>query len=598
VFAHLNRLSYGLIICDNKKLKSLLIFGFLNPLRNVLFRSSNIPTHPSKLWSKALARPVVIENMKKYLRLIVSLVVAGYLQPVLSAQDLLPPETTIEQAVDHYIQAEQATGNITPAPQADDYILLRRTMLDLIGRIPTVAEVEAYVADEDPEKRVKLVDRLMQQPEFVEQLAYDLNNVLAPAGKTDLELYLADALNNSKGWGNIFADMIYGNYEEEMPKQAMQFVNLRINDIDNLTNATSALFFGVNISCAKCHDHPLVSEWTQAHFYGMKSFFNRSFSNGDFVAERAYGEIKYANTNGEQLDAKLMFLSGSVIEEPEPVLLDDEAKKKEKAELEKLKKDKKPAPAPEFSRRAQLIEIALRENDRDYFSKNLVNRMWNRIYGHGLVMPLDQMHPENPPSHPDLLDWLARDTYTNDYNIPRLIRGLILSKTYSQNSVYGGEKRPAKFWFAMANVKPMSPRQYAAALALASRNPAHFDDPNEAVSRIRNEVKAHRGWERKFVVPGERFQVSVDEALLFSNADEFKDKIKVANDRLGGELAAIESDEALVQRAIKTVYSRPATAEELEAISAYVAARSDRREEAISQIVWALLTSSELRFNH
>ena len=587
-----------MIICDNKKLKSLLIFGFLNPLRNVLFRSSNIPTHPSKLWSKALARPVVIENMKKYLRLIVSLVVAGYLQPVLSAQDLLPPEATIEQAVDHYIQAEQATGNITPAPQADDYILLRRTMLDLIGRIPTVAEVEAYVADEDPEKRVKLVDRLMQQPEFVEQLAYDLNNVLAPAGKTDLELYLADALNNSKGWGNIFADMIYGNYEEEMPKQAMQFVNLRINDIDNLTNATSALFFGVNISCAKCHDHPLVSEWTQAHFYGMKSFFNRSFSNGDFVAERAYGEIKYANTNGEQLDAKLMFLSGSVIEEPEPVLLDDEAKKKEKAELEKLKKDKKPTPAPEFSRRAQLIEIALRENDRDYFSKNLVNRMWNRMYGHGLVMPLDQMHPENPPSHPDLLDWLARDTYTNDYNIPRLIRGLILSKTYSQNSVYGGEKRPAKFWFAMANVKPMSPRQYAAALALASRNPAHFDDPNEAVSRIRNEVKAHRGWERKFVVPGERFQVSVDEALLFSNADEFKDKIKVANDRLGGELAAIESDEALVQRAIKTVYSRPATAEELEAISAYVAARSDRREEAISQIVWALLTSSELRFNH
>jgi hypothetical protein len=598
VFAHLNRLSDGLIICDNKRVKSLLIFGFLNPLRNVIFRSSNIPTHPSKLWSKALARPVVIENMKKYLRLIVSLVVAGYLQPVLSAQDLLPPETTIEQAVDHYIQAEQATGNITPAPQADDYILLRRTMLDLIGRIPTVAEVEAYVADEDPEKRVKLVDRLMQQPEFVEQLAYDLNNVLAPAGKTDLELYLADALNNSKGWGNIFADMIYGNYEEEMPKQAMQFVNLRINDIDNLTNATSALFFGVNISCAKCHDHPLVSEWTQAHFYGMKSFFNRSFSNGDFVAERAYGEIKYANTNGEQLDAKLMFLSGSVIEEPEPVLLDDEAKKKEKAELEKLKKDKKPAPAPEFSRRAQLIEIALRENDRDYFSKNLVNRMWNRMYGHGLVMPLDQMHPENPPSHPDLLDWLARDTYTNDYNIQRLIRGLILSKTYSQNSVYGGEKRPAKFWFAMANVKPMSPRQYAAALALASRNPAHFDDPNEAVSRIRNEVKAHRGWERKFVVPGERFQVSVDEALLFSNADEFKDKIKVTNDRLGGELAAIESDEALVQRAIKTVYSRPATAEELEAISAYVAARSDRREEAISQIVWALLTSSELRFNH
>ncbi|MBA63839.1 MAG: hypothetical protein CMJ76_15910 [Planctomycetaceae bacterium] len=536
--------------------------------------------------------------MNKFVLLVVSLSTIGLLQAALQAQDLLPSETTIEEAVDHYIQAEQATGNIQPASQVDDYILLRRTMLDLIGRIPTVAEVEAYVTSKDPQKRVKLVDRLIQQPEFIEQLAYDLNNILAPAGKTDLELYLADALDKGKGWDHIFTDMIYGNYEEEMPKQAMQFVNLRINDLDNLSNATSALFFGVNISCAKCHDHPLVSEWTQAHFYGMKSFFNRSFSNGDFVAERAYGEIKYATTSGEQLDAQLMFLTGSVIEEPEPVILDDEAKKKEKADFEQLKKDKKPVPAPEFSRRAQLIQIALRENDRDYFAKNLANRMWNRIYGYGLVMPLDQMHPENPPSHPDLLDWLARDTYANGYDIQRLVRGLVLSKTYSQSSVYQGAMRPAEFWFATANVKPMSPRQYAAALALASRNPAHFDDPNEAASRIQNEVKAHRGWERKFVVPGERFQVSVDEALLFSNANEFKDKTKVANDRLGGELAAIESNEEMVQRAIKAVYSRPATAEELEAISAYVEARGDRREEAISQIVWALLTSSELRFNH
>ena len=517
---------------------------------------------------------------------------------LIHAQELLPPDTTLQDAVDHYIESEQATGNIKSAEQVDDYALIRRTMLDLVGRIPTIAEVQAYVADEDPEKRVKLVDRLMAQPEFTEQLAYDLNNILAPAGKADLEAYLADALAANKGWDTMFADMIYGNYDEEMPKQAMQFVNLRINDIDNLTNATSALFFGVNISCAKCHDHPLVSEWTQAHFYGMKSFFNRSFSNGDFVAERAYGEIKYATTSGEQLDARLMFLTGSVIEEPEPVVLDDEAKKKEKADFEQLKKDKKPAPAPEFSRRAQLIEIALRENDREYFSKNIVNRMWHRIFGFGLVMPLDQMHPENPPSHPDLIDWLARDTYTNGYNIPRLIRGMVLSNTYSQSSLYDGEKRPAKFWFASASVKPLSPRQYAAALAIAARNPSHWEDENEAESRIRNEVNAHRGWANKFAVPNEEFQVSIDEALLFSNDNAFKDKIRVANDRLAGELAKLETNEVLVQRAIQAVYSRLATAEEIEAISAYLAARSDRREDAISQIVWALMTSSELRFNH
>ena len=88
------------------------------------------------------------------------------------------------------------------------------------------------------------------------------------------------------------------------------------------------------------------------------------------------------------------------------------------------------------------------------------------------------------------------------------------------------------------------------------------------------------------------------EDLLFSNDNAFKDKIRVANDRLAGELAKLETNEALVQRAIQAVYSRLATAEEIEAISAYLEARSDRREDAISQIVWALMTSSELRFNH
>lgn len=513
-------------------------------------------------------------------------------------QETLSPGTPVQEAIDHYIRAEQGTGKIRPAEQVDDYVLLRRTMLDLVGRIPTIAEVQTYVADKDPQKRVKLVDRLMQQEEFYQQLAYDLNNILVPDGKTDLETYLVDSVTQGKGWDTMFANMIYGNYQEAMPKQAMQFVNLRIKDLDNLTNATSALFFGVNISCAKCHDHPLVPEWTQAHFYGMKSFFNRSFSNGDFVAERAYGEIKYTTTSGEKKDAQLMFLSGSVVQEPDSVVLNDEAKKKEKAEFEKLKKEKKPAPAPKFSRRAQLVEIALRQNERDYFARNLVNRMWHRVYGHGLVMPLDQMHPENPASHPDMLDWLARDTWENGYQIPRLIRGMVLSKTYSQASRHDGPERPAKSWFAAANVKPLSPRQYAAALAIAARNPSHWEDPQQAEKRIRDEVKAHRGWAQKFAIPGEEFQVGLDEALLFSNDSAFQNKIKVSNDRLAGELVKIESIDEMIRRAIKAVYSRPAMQEELEAIRAYIEARSDRREKAISQVVWALLTSSELRFNH
>ena len=532
------------------------------------------------------------------LKSIAFLVTALLCQSLLQSQDLLSAKTSIQDAVDHYVGARISTAKIKAAAQLEDNLLLRRTMLDLVGRIPTIAEVDAYVADKDPAKREKLVDRLMLQGDFYEQLAYDLNNILAPAGKTDLESYLVDALKNKKGWDKMFSEMINGNYNEAMPKQAMQFVNLRIKDIDSLTNATSALFFGVNISCAKCHDHPLVAEWSQAHFYGMKSFFNRSFSNGDFVGERAYGEINFTTTDGDKKDAQLMFLTGSVIKEPKTVELDNDAKKKEKAQLEKLKKEKKPVPPPAFSRRAQLIDIALKDKERDYFAKNIVNRMWNRIYGHGLVMPLDQMHPENPASHPELLNWLARDTYSNGYDIARLVRGLVLSKTYSQSSRYEGKERPDRSTFASANVKPLSPRQYSAAMAIASRNPSHWNDPKNVAARIRGEVNANRGWANKFVIPGDGFQVGIDEALLLSNDAAFEDKIKVANNRLAGDLVKIESNEEMIQLAFKAVNSRSAMAEEVRAISAYLKARNDRREKAISQMVWALMTSSELRFNH
>ena len=213
-------------------------------------------------------------------------------------------------------------------------------------------------------------------------------------------------------------------------------------------------------------------------------------------------------------------------------------------------------------------------------------------------MPLDQMHPENPASHPELLDWLAQDTFENGYNIARLIRGLVLSEAYSRSSRYLGAERPDNSLFAVANLKPLSPRQYAASLAIASRNPSHWEDPAAAEKRIRDEVKSHRGWANKFVIPAIEFQVSVDEALLLSNDSAFEDKIKVANHRLAGEMAKADSPEKMLELAFKAVYSRLPTSEETKTISSYLSSRAERREEAISQIVWALLTSSELRFNH
>ena len=523
-----------------------------------------------------------------------------FLIPV-TGSELLPMDTPVSTAVDYYLDLQMQKGNIRPAVAVDDSILIRRTMLDLVGRIPTSVELDEYVQSNDPDKRRKLVDHLLQTDAYRKHLAYDLNLLLAPVGNSDLREYLEIALTERRGWDQMFTDMLGGEYKDSTQRLAMNFVKLRVKDLDNLTNATSSLFFGVNISCAKCHDHPLVTEWTQAHFYGMKSFFNRSFENGDFVGERSYGGLTYQNTSGEQLNAKLMFLTGDEIAEPDGDIPNDEQKKAENKLFEQLKKDKKPVPVPEYSRRTQLLNAALREDERSYFSRSIVNRLWYRTFGFGLVMPLDQMHPDNPASHPELLQWLARDMKEHHYDLNRLIRGFVLTKAYARSSQYTGEKRPGQMWFAVANVKPLSPEQYASALLFATRNPGQFvtEDLDEREKQIAAVQQMARGFASRFDVPGSEFQVSVDEALLFSNDTVVQDDlVAIREDRLTGELVKMESNTEIVMLAVKTIFNRAPTGDEKRNMLKYLKQRKDRKEAAISQLVWALLTSSEVRFNY
>src|SRR5262249_49880780 len=200
----------------------------------------------------------------------------------------------------------------------------------------------------------------------------------------------------------------------------------------------SVLFFGVNVSCAQCHDHPVVQDWKQDHFFGMKSFFARSYQAGPFIGERDYGVVQFKATKNVQKTAKMMVLTGKRVHAPGRNLTPAELKKLQQEMKKKPQRGKKgpqePPPAPKFSARAALVELVLKTDQRDFFARNIANRMWQRVMGSGLVNPGDQMHSENAPSHPELLAWLARDVAENKYDLKRLIRGLVLSKTYSRSS--------------------------------------------------------------------------------------------------------------------------------------------------------------------
>src|SRR6185437_3014953 len=131
-----------------------------------------------------------------------------------------------------------------------------------------------------------------------------------------LREYLSVAIRENRGWDQIFRDLMLAREDAGGARGSDQFLKARAKDTDRLTNDVSMLFFGVNISCTQCHDHPLVDEWKQDHFYGLKSFFNRTFLNGTFLAERDYGLVTYKTPEGEDRNAPLMFLTGARPQEP------------------------------------------------------------------------------------------------------------------------------------------------------------------------------------------------------------------------------------------------------------------------------------------
>lgn len=522
------------------------------------------------------------------------------------AAELLPVETPIERVVDQYIQEKLAAQSRHPAPLADDSKVIRRMTLDLAGRIPTVAEAQSYVASTEPDKRSKLVDRLMASPDFAFQFRNSVDTMLmAGHGNSPGEWreYLLKSIRSNRPWDQLFREMFIGNEDDADVKPALAFLKSRARDLDQLTNDSSALFFGVNVSCAKCHDHPLVEDWKQDHYFGMSSFFQRTYlTRKNVVAEKFSGEVKFKTTKGQDKVARLMFLTGASIEEP-VVEKTDEQKKKENEEVNLQMNDEKAGPPrkPDFSPRAKLVDLALTPENNRFFSRNIVNRVWAMLLGRGLVHPLDQNHSANPPSHPELLDWLSRDLVEHHYDLRRLVRGIALSDTYARSSVWeSASESPGPESFAVSIVKPLSSRQYSLALRLASTNPetvTQTDSPEW--SKRREDLERHaEGLANDFEVPGENFQIGVDEALLFSNNNRlWNEYVRPDGDGLVAGLKQMTDRSTQIETAYWTVLSRAPLPEERSVCEEFLNQHSSDPVIGLRQLAWSLLASPELRFN-
>ena len=529
----------------------------------------------------------------------------------LRAAELPSADLPIEQVIDQFVQQRLDAGKITAAPQADDANLLRRLMLDVAGRIPTSEEAKAFVANGSAARRTVLVDRLLASPDFIWHQRNEFDRMLLPNKPNDADFrkYLLWAVKENRSWEAMFRDMLVGDEADEIRKPALTFVKSRARDLDDMLNDTATVFFGVNVTCAKCHDHPLTPDWKQHHYFGMAAFFSRTYvTKKNLLAERPFGEVKFKSkrkddTKGEQT-AKFQFLTGAVIDEPLVERSAEDIKKIEETIKVSMQKDDAPPPEkPGFSPREKLVEVALRAEDNRFFARNIVNRVWDRFFGRGLVHPVDQLHAANRPSHPELLDWLTRDMVAHGYDLKRLIRGIVLSQAYSRSSEWAaGSQPPDAALFAVAKVKPLTPRQFSLSLLIAANNPTQWpalDHADQWVTRREQLENSSNGWFGNFEMPGESFHVAVDEALLFSNNKRIEDEfLRDSADRLVGHLKTLSDNQAVIETAVHTICSRLPRDDERATLDDFLQKRSADRLAAIRHLVWVLLTGPEMRFSY
>ncbi|MBI1313423.1 DUF1549 domain-containing protein [bacterium] len=318
---------------------------------------------------------------------------------------------------------------------ADDLTFLRRVSLDLIGRVPSSAEARAFLADNSPNKRQAVVDRLLATPDFPRNLAGVFDVMLMERRgnkhvKTDeLRAWLQKSFESDRSYLDIVTSLLAADGSPDDNRAAAAFYLERDVEPNLLTREVGRMFFGVDLQCAQCHNHPLIDDYLQTDYYGLFAFVNRmSVFQPDtkkpaLITEAATGDTNFKSVFTEREAVTGPRLPGGA-EFTEPVFAtgDEYA----------TRPDKDVRGIPKYSRRQKLAEL-VGAGGNDYFDRNIANRLWAVMLGRGLVHPVDQHHSDNPATNPELLDLLAREFADNGYKVRPLLREIALTQVYQRS---------------------------------------------------------------------------------------------------------------------------------------------------------------------
>lgn len=362
-----------------------------------------------------------------------SVLVATSFAAIARAADPVPPEVPLHVRVDQLVEA--APGPI--APLSSDEEFLRRVTLDLTGLPPAPEDVRSFVSDTDSAKRTKTIDRLLADPRYARHMATVFDVMLMerrPASAVsddEWKNYLVASFRQNKPYNVLAKELLASDGSDPATRPAARFFLDRAVEPNLLTRDVGRVFFGRDMQCAQCHDHPLIDDYKQADYQGLLAIMQGLSA---FTAPAPDGKLYVAERVGSEVAFESVFVKGikhstgpripggaEIVEPPFPP-----GEEYSVAPAEGVR------PVPKFSRRATLAE-AVTSGGNHWFNENIANRLWMVMLGRGLVQPPDLHHSSNPPTNPALLRLLSEEFVRLGYDVRTFVREIALTRTYQRS---------------------------------------------------------------------------------------------------------------------------------------------------------------------
>lgn len=497
-----------------------------------------------------------------------------------AAERKLPPEE-LARWIDGRFQESWRQLKFPSTGQTSDSEFVRRVFLDVIGRIPSVAESRAFLDDARPDKRQRLVEELLQRGAFAAHLANTWRDlILAGAAAADaraqapaLETWLKLRFSANIPYDQLVSELLTAALDRNAPRapSPLAFYLAAEFKPEQLAANASRLFLGVQVQCAQCHDHPFA-EWKQPQFWSFAAFFDNIEATGmDGAASVLADDPAEIRIPGKDVLVPALFLDGT-----------------------------KPERARGAGKR-QMLARWVTAPENPYFAKAVVNRVWASFFGRGFVEPIDDLDPAHPPVYPEVFDALATQFRLHQYDLKYLVRAVTATHAY-QASSRGAPSEQAETHtahFARIPLRRMTSDQvYASFVQATGLREAAPNPANPGNGSARDDFQA------KFADSAgsaAEIETTILQALSLMNGPH----VAAATDLEQSEFLAVVADapylddEGRIETLFLAAFSRLPDPGEMALFSGGgVSADPSARRAALADVFWTLLNSAEFLLNH